>query len=314
MQLATGITTVRDLASDIDVAVAQRDRADAGLLVSPRVILAGFIEGPGAWAGPSDVLVRTEAEARAWVARYDSLGYRQIKLYNLVHPDLVPAIAAEAHRRGMRLSGHIPRGLSVPAAVELGYDEIQHAAFLFSTFFEDSLLVPRMRAYSLVAGIVAPNVDVNGPDMTAMIAVLKQHHTVIDGTFNLWQNGELTGQGNAGTANYGRLLKRLYDEGVTLVPGTDNNAGTTYVTELELYQHDGIPAPDVLRIATLVPAQVMGDDRDYGSIAVGKVADIVIVDGRPAERISDLRHLERVIRAGRVYDPQAVRAALSTRP
>ena len=58
-----------------------------------------------------------EAEARAWVARYDSLGFRQIKLYNLVHPDLVPAIAEETHRRGMRLSGHVPRGLTTAAAV-----------------------------------------------------------------------------------------------------------------------------------------------------------------------------------------------------
>lgn len=134
LQLAAGITTVRDMASDIDVATSMRTRADQGTMLGPRMVLAGLIEGPGMWAGPSDVLVRTEAEARAWVARYDSLGYRQIKLYNLVHPDLVPAIADEAHRRGMRLSGHVVRGLSVPAAVRIGYDEIQHAAFLLSTF------------------------------------------------------------------------------------------------------------------------------------------------------------------------------------
>ena len=100
--LARGITTIRDLASDTDVGLSHRDRANRGAIVSPRVILAGFIEGPGAWAGPSDVIVRTEDEARAWVARYDSLGYKQIKLYNIVHPDLVPTIAAEAHRRGLR--------------------------------------------------------------------------------------------------------------------------------------------------------------------------------------------------------------------
>ena len=161
MQLAAGITSVRDMASDIDVAVSQRERAQRGTMLSPRIILAGFIEGPGKWAGPSDVLVRTEDEARAWVARYDSLGYKQIKLYNLVHPDLVPTIAEEAHKRGMRLSGHIPRGLTSQSAVQLGFDEFQHAAFLFSTFFQDSLYVPRMRAYSEVATTVAPTFDVN---------------------------------------------------------------------------------------------------------------------------------------------------------
>jgi imidazolonepropionase-like amidohydrolase len=58
----------------------------------------------------------------------------------------------------------------------------------------------------------------------------------------------------------------------------------------------------VLQIATIVPARVMKDDKDYGSIAVGKVADLVIVDGQPATRIRDLRRAELVVRAGRVYN------------
>lgn len=58
----------------------------------------------------------------------------------------------------------------------------------------------------------------------------------------------------------------------------------------------------MLQIATIVPARVMKDDKDYGSIAVGKVADLVIVDGQPATRIRDLRRAELVVRAGRVYN------------
>ncbi|MGD8278724.1 MAG: amidohydrolase family protein, partial [Gemmatimonadota bacterium] len=266
-KLAAGITTVRDMASDLDVAVSQRAGADAGVVASPRVLLAGFMEGPGDWAGPTEALVRTESEARAWIARYDSLGYRQIKLYNLVHPDLVPMIAEEAHRRGMRLSGHIPRGLSVAAAVELGYDEINHAAFLFSTFFPDSLFVPRMRPYSGVASIVAPGFDVDGAPMTRLIEFLRAHGTVVDGTFAIWMGAaSLEGRGSPASASYGRLLKRLYDAGVTLVPGTDNITGVSFLDELALYEFAGIPAPEVLRIATIASAQVMGEARDYGSI------------------------------------------------
>jgi imidazolonepropionase-like amidohydrolase len=321
-QLANGITTIRDLAADLDVAVSHRDRAAAGTLVSPRVILAGFLEGPGRWAGPTEVLVRTEDEARSWVARYHSLGYKQIKVYNLVHPDLVPTIVEETRRRGMRVSGHVPRGLTVPAAVRLGFDEINHAAFLFSTFFQDSLYTPQMRAYSAVATLVAPNVNVDSPEMTALIDLLRRNGTVIDGTFNIWMRvpqgaprPSVTGLPSAAVdslaqkadANYLRLVKRLYDAGVTLVPGTD---GSSYHVELETYERAGIPPAQVLRIATIVPARVMKDDREYGSIAVGKVADIVIVDGRPAERVSDLRKVERVIRAGRVYDPKALTAAV----
>jgi imidazolonepropionase-like amidohydrolase len=349
MQLAAGITTVRDMASDIDAAVSQRARAQAGTMLAPRTILAGFIEGPGRWAGPTEVIAHDEEEARAWVARYDSLGYRQIKLYNLVHPDIVPAIAEAAHARSMRLSGHIPRGLSLRAAVELGFDEFQHAAFLFSTFFQDSLYAPRMRAYSSVAAAVAPTFDVDGADMTALIAFLRAHGTVVDGTFNLYEDRSrpLADGGDpvfgptlawlppimrrqvapdaakspadqaaalAATARYHRVLKRLFDAGVTLVPGTDNVAGLTYHGELEIYERAGIPAPAVLQIATIVPARVMHDDADYGSIASGKVADLVIVNGRPAAHITDLRRTERVIRAGRVYRAADLYAAVGITP
>lgn len=301
-QLATGITSVRDLASDIDVAVSDRDRAATGKIISPRIVLAGFIEGPGRWAGPTEAIASNEAEALAWIARYDSLGYKLIKLYNLIQQDLLPAIATETHRRGMRLSGHIPRGLSTQTAVRLGFDEVNHIAFLFSTFFPDSLYLP-MRAYSAVAAAVAPRFDVNAPEVTAMIDLFKEKGTVIDPTVGVFAaaNDSLAG-------GYLRMLKRLYDAGVTIVPGTD---GSSYNQELEFYEKAGIPAPKVLQIATLVPAQVMKDTQDYGSIAPGKVADLIIVNGNPAERIADLRKIEQVIRAGRPYDVKALRSALS---
>jgi hypothetical protein len=320
MQLSFGITTVRDLASDIDVAVSERNRADAGRIAVPREVLAGFMEGPLKWAGPTEVLVSTEAEARAWVARYDSMGYKQVKLYNVVHPDLVPGIVAEAHKRGMRVSGHIPRGLTVPAAVELGFDEVNHAAFLFSTFYQDSLYIPTMRAYSLVASTVAPNINVDGPEMTGLIDVLKRHHTVIDGTFSVWIASAGTGIAQAvgagvpsdvqkADANYSRLIKRLYDAGVTLVPGTDNFAGTTYNAELEVYEQAGLPAPFVLQMATITSARVMKDDANYGSITAGKVADIIVVNGKPAEHVSELRKVQQVIRGGRLFDAHDLKVA-----
>jgi imidazolonepropionase-like amidohydrolase len=349
LDLAAGITTVRDMAADIDVATSLRDRADRGTVLGPRMILAGFIEGPGKWAGPSEVLARTEDEARAWVARYDSLGYRQIKLYNLVHPDLVPTIAEEAHRRGMRLSGHIPRGLTVEAAVRLGFDEIQHAAFFFSTYHQDSLYYPRMRAYSDVAAVVAPTFNPDAPEVTALIAFLRERGTVVDGTFNIWQDrsrlladgtdpvlgptlawlspldrrgleagrggsSEAIARSQASAAAYRRILKRLFDAGVTVVPGTDNVAGLSFHGELEIYERAGIPAPNVLQIATIVPARVMKQERDYGTISVGKVADLAIVAGRPAERITDLRRTETVIRAGRIYQTKALYQLVGIEP
>ena len=311
-QLAAGITTLRDLAGDIDLSLSQRDRADQLRIVSPRIVLAGFMEGPGAWAGPTEVVVGNEQEARAWVARYDSLGYEQIKLYNLIHPDLVPAIAHEVKKRGLRLSGHVPRGLSVPAAVKLGFDEINHAAFLFSTFFQDSLYLPQMRAYSAVAAAVARNFDVDAAPMTALIELLKAHGTVIDGTFNLWVGPTaLSPTPDAQARSYLRLIKRLYDAGVTMVAGTDDISGESYHRELLIYEKAGMPAPAVLQMATIVSARVMKQDRDYGSITPGKVADLFIVAGRPAERLADLNSIEHVMRAGRLYARPDLMGALT---
>jgi hypothetical protein len=296
--LLAAITAVTFGAADSPIyPVLNHDRPAGTMVVTHN--LSGFIDGPGKWAGPTPIIVRTEAEARAWVAKFDSMGYKQIKLYNLVHPDLVPTFAAEAHKRGMRLSGHIPRGLSVPAAVELGFDEVNHAAFLFSTFFQDSLYVPTM---------------------SDLIAFLKQKHTVIDGTFSVWitSAGSNVAQAvGAGVpadaaksdANYLRLLRRLYDAGVTLVPGTDNYGSITFDTELELYEKAGIPAPAVLQIATIIPARVMKDAKEYGSIAVGKLADVFVVNGKPTDHVSDIRKVEQVIRAGRLYDADDLRAA-----
>jgi imidazolonepropionase-like amidohydrolase len=181
-----------------------------------------------------------------------------------------------------------------------------------------------MRAYSAVAQTVAPNINVDGPEMTGLIGFLKQHNTVIDGTFAVWVQSAGTGiaqQVGAGVpddvakadANYTRLIKRLYDAGVTLVPGTDAFGSTTFDTELELYEKAGIPAANVLQIATIVPARVMKDDRDYGSVAAGKIADLFIVNGKPAEHVSDVRKVEQVIRAGRIYDASALRAATGFR-
>lgn len=182
----------------------------------------------------------------------------------------------------------------------LGYDEIQHAAFLFSTFFQDSLYFPRMRAYSEVASIVSPAFNVDAPEVTALITFLRERGTVVDGTFNIWQD-----------------RSRLLPDGTDPVFGPTIDWLSPLAQrdgELEIYERAGIPAPNVLQIATITSARVMKQEKDYGSVAVGKVADLAIVAGRPAERIPDLRKMETVVRAGRVYQSKALYEALGMRP
>jgi imidazolonepropionase-like amidohydrolase len=113
---------------------------------------------------------------------------------------------------------------------------------------------------------------------------------------------------------YGRLVYRLWEAGVAVVPGTDNLPGISLLGELEAYARAGIPAPAVLQLATLGAARTMRQDTDYGSLAVGKVADLAVVDGRPAERTADLRRMELVMRGGRWYRAKALLQAAGLTP
>jgi imidazolonepropionase-like amidohydrolase len=111
-----------------------------------------------------------------------------------------------------------------------------------------------------------------------------------------------------------RLYKALYDAGVTLIPGTDSLAGYSLLHELELDARAGVPAPEVLRMATLTSAQVVGADRERGTVAAGKLADLILIDGNPAAHIEDIRKISLVIKGGRVYDPAKIESALGIAP
>src|SRR4029077_3965924 len=93
-----------------------------------------------------------------------------------------------------------------------------------------------------------------------------------------------------------RLLKALHDAGVTIIPGTDALARYMLHHELELYARAGIPAPEVLRMATLTPALVMGANKDRGVIAAGKLADMILIDGDPTQNIRDINEITTVIK------------------
>jgi imidazolonepropionase-like amidohydrolase len=111
-----------------------------------------------------------------------------------------------------------------------------------------------------------------------------------------------------------RMTKLLYDSGITIVAGTDDLPGFTLHRELELYAKAGISAPEVLRIATLGAARVAKRDQELGSIAPGKLADMVLVDGDPAKRIGDIRRPTLVIKDGAFYEPAALYKALGIKP
>ena len=354
LDLAAGVTTGRDMANDTDYLLGLKRKWDSGEAIGPRVVLAGVIEGTGPYAGPTKVLVDTEEKALAAVDRYAGLGYVQIKIYSSLDPKLVPPIARRAHDLGLRVSGHIPYGMTAEQAVREGFDEIQHTNFLFLNFIPgvDTRTPARMSAVAEHAA----EIDLHSEPVRAFFRLLKGRHTVVDPTVTVYEDAftgrpgqvrpslapvadRLTYQvrRNLPSASVPvpkgleqrfhdsfraalAMVKALYDEGIPIVAGTDGVAGFTLHRELENYVQAGIPAPEVLRMATLGPAKVMKLDKDLGTIAPNKLADLILVDGDPTVRISDIRRVILVVKDGVVYDPAklyeeiGVKPAVSPRP
>src|SRR6202167_2627657 len=186
LNLAAGVTTVRDLGNDIDSLLARRQRIVDGQEIGTRIVLAGIIDGRGPYQGPTKVLVSTEAEARAAVDNYKRLGYVQIKIYSSVPPALVPVIIDEAHKNGLRVSGHIPAEMTAAQCVELGYDEIQHVNFLMLNFMPD-VKDTNTSSRLTVVGQRGADLDLNSPQVQSFIKLLQDHHTVLDPTVSIFE-------------------------------------------------------------------------------------------------------------------------------
>jgi imidazolonepropionase-like amidohydrolase len=349
LHLAMGVTSVRDLGNQADALGKRKARFDAGTELGPRVLRGGLIDGPGELAAPTGALASSIEQARVHVARFAELGYQQIKLYSSLDPALVPGIAKEAHARGLRVSGHIPNGMTAAQAVEAGYDEIQHANMLFLNFLAkpgDDTRGPLR--FGLVAAQAAA-LDLASPQVRAFLALLAKHKTVLDPTLMTFEGmfnsepadpnpamvpyfGRLPAQVERGSrggglpapadqratfrashAAMGKLVKLAWQRGIRIVAGTDATAGLSLPRELELYVAAGIPAPDVLALATIGAARVMGKQSELGSIAVGKLADLVLLDGDPSTNIGAVRNATLVVSRGVLFDPARLFPAVGMR-
>jgi hypothetical protein len=187
LDIASGVTTVRDLGNPIEPLTKLRHDIDAGEQIGPRVIPAGLIDGPGPYQGPIKILAATPDEAIQYVDRYADLGYVQIKIYSSVKPELVPVIIQEAHKRGLRVSGHVPSGMIAEQFVRDGTDEIQHMNFIFLNFMPD-VKETRTPARYIEPAKRGAALDLNSQPVEDFVALLKQHHTVIDPTMGVWES------------------------------------------------------------------------------------------------------------------------------
>jgi hypothetical protein len=346
LDLANGVTSARDMANDTDTFLQRVERFDNGRELGPTVLKAGIIDGTGELAGPTKMRVDTADQAIHDVDWYADHGYVQIKVYSSVKPELVPVIADRAHSRGLRVSGHVPAFMSARQFVENGADEIQHLNFIFLNFLFPEVQETRNRDRFIKVAEHARDFTPDKPEVRDFIVFLKQHHTVLDPTMNVFEaffcgdptavtpgleeiaprfpaqirRGLLSGAlevppdkeqayKEAFPAML-RLLKAIHDAGVTIIPGTDALAGYSLHHELELYVRAGIAPAEVLRMATLTSAQVMGVEKDRGAVAAGKRADLILIDGDPTSNIRDLDNITTVIKSGNVYEPAMIEKTL----
>ncbi len=350
LNIANGVTTARDLGNDVEKVTTLRRNWQQGLAIGPRLILAALIDGSGPYHGPTKLLVDTPEQVRETIDRVQKLGFVQIKVYSSIKPELVPVITAYAHQHGLRVSGHVPAFMTAADCVRDGFDELQHVNFLFLNFMFDKVKDTRGPARFTSVAENAALLDLDSQPVRDFIALLKEHHTVSDPTVSIFEDmftarpgqvspayaevaDRMPAQVRRGFLAGGldvpagmdqryrdsfqamlNLVKKMYDSGITIVAGTDALGGFTLHRELENYVRAGIPAPQVLQLDTLGAARVMKRDGELGSIEPGKLADVIVVDGDPATRISDIRRVQTVIKGGVRYDVTELDRALGVKP
>jgi imidazolonepropionase-like amidohydrolase len=322
--LGAGITTARDCGGEFDYLVAQRDAVEKRNGLGPRMVLAGLVDAGGLKAF-GHVTAETPEEGRAVVDRYHAAGFQQMKLYTFLMPGVISAIAVEAHRLGMTVTGHVPQALNAFQGVEAGMDQINHLNYVSNM----------MRGTTSAADGGRGAIDVNSEAARKAIQFFKDHGTVVDPTAGWGEmaghskevdvaafepgitkapftlESKFRGMGGNTTAEQMRtrtaqtvaVIGALFKAGIPIVPGSDTGlVGYGLDRELELYVQAGMTPMEAIQSATIVSARAMKLDSDSGTVEAGKRADLILVDGDPVANIGDIRKVAKVVANGRMYD------------
>jgi len=341
--LAAGVTTVRDCGNEFEFITGVRDAIAAGRGLGPRVLAAGMVDGSGQRSIGVE-RVDTPEQARMWTGRYHAAGFQQMKIYSSVKLPEVKEVADEAHRLGMTVTGHVPDGLNAFQVIEVGQDQINHINYV-ADIMRSPLPADANRSERDKANVA---IDLHSTQAQTAISFLKAHGTVIDPTLAIFEflaattvkppatfepgvnkvAPELAEQlTNVGpTSDRSRLRQELFEKylsivgalhraGIPIIAGTDQTVpGHSLHREIELYAEAGFTPMEAIQAATVVPARVMGLDKEVGTIEAGKRADLIIVNGNPLEDIHNSRRVEYVITDGVMFNAAELWRSVGFRP
>jgi imidazolonepropionase-like amidohydrolase len=344
--VATGLTNFRSPGSMIDEAQSMARRRAAGDLLAPDGKVSVIIDRKDPLAAQGALTVSSAEEAIAAVRTIKAAGMWGVKFYTSMNPAWIAPAAAEAHKLGLHVNGHVPAGMRPLAAVQAGYDEVTHINFIMMQAMPQAVVDKANTAARLEGPAkYGKDVDLDSAEMRAFYAELAKRKTIIDPTLTVWEP-LMTSDGTAISPPYApfaevappsvvrgwkiagyplfdgltrldfrksfdkmvAVVGRLHKAGVPIVAGTDGY-GLELVRELELYEDAGLSNVEALQTATIVPARMTGMADTVGSIAPGKIANVILVQGDVSKDIGNLRHIRTVFLDGYRLDGAALRQA-----
>ena len=337
LYLAGGVTTMRTAGNMAGYADLNIKKAiDAGTMLGPSIdVTAPYLEGPGLPI-PQVKALKDANDARTMVNYWANEGATSFKAYMHITRAELGAAAQEAHKRGLKITGHLC-SVTFREAAALGIDDLEHGFIVASDF------VPDKKPDECPAGNAVQRsfatLDVNSPAVRDLIAELVRRRVAITSTLTIFETFSASQpsapakvldalppetrrqyeqrraaiiQAADTTSNIVRkemqLEKMFSDAGGLLVVGTDPTgfggvvAGYSNQRALELLVQAGFSPVDAIKVATLNGAKYLGRDAKIGTIAVGKQADLVVVRGDPSAKIEDVENVEIVFKRGVGYD------------
>src|SRR5258705_468028 len=295
--VALGITGARDMGGDLEQLLAWRRRIADGELTGPRLVIAGpALRGPRSPSDSGPWVIRLPWQG---IAAVDSLAARRvdfIKIHEGITDDAYRAIAVQAKLRRLPFAGHVPAGVGVGEASDIGQRSIEHLEFV-----PDSCL-GRFAERSPSAAPLPAQCDEASFDR--LLLVLAAHHTWLCptiGSFRIFAPKQFP----AIFAGFKDLMPLLQAHHIDLLAGTDLGSrgiipGVSLHDELALLVDAGLTPAEALRTATLNPARFLGGTDSLGTIEPGKIADLVLLAADPLADMHNTRSIVAVIRAGKV--------------